>query len=137
MISDKTNKENYTVNIRGVEMNLLEARKYLNDLKQDKIKIDLDEREREEYSNIKTALGLKGEKEYLELIVTIPLKIKEMFDQQSECEEKGHLGERVMSTSSYGKAFCRCELCGDTYLRPMNPQENKELRELMKIRYNI
>lgn len=136
MINEKTNKEE-TVNIRGLEMNLLEAIKYLNDLKQDKINIHLNEREKEEYSNIKNAFGLKNEKEYLELIIAIPLKIKEMFVQQTECEKKGHIGERVMSTNSHGKAFCRCELCGETYLRPMNSQEHKELRELMEIRYNI
>ena len=137
MTSEKTNQENDTVNIRGLEMSLLEARKYLMDLNQNKIKIELDEKERKEYNNIKDTLSLKNEKEYLELILTIPLKIKELFVQQAECKKKGHLGEIVMSTSSYGNAFCRCGLCGDTYLRPMNSQEHKELRDLMEIRYNI
>lgn len=137
MISDKTNKENYTVNIRGLEMSLSEAQGYLTDIKENRIKIELNERERKEYENIKNSVGIKNEKEYLEMIVAIPLKLKELIIQQTECEKKGHLGEFVMGMSSYGESFCRCNLCGDVYLRPMNSEELIKFEELIKTRHTI
>jgi hypothetical protein len=73
-------------NFRGKKMNLLEARLYLQEILDDKVKINLNETEKENYYAIKDVMEKYGHKEFSEKDYTIFLlevfiDLKERFDR--------------------------------------------------------
>ncbi len=130
-------KKEPKIKFRELEMTLSEAKAYLSDLKSGKVEIELNQREKERYSEIKEIFGFKDEKSYLELLLTIPIITREQFEKENSCAKKGHPGEEILSISSSGKAFCTCNSCGSSYNRVMTYEEHRKLLNSMSIRYNL
>lgn len=63
--------------------------------------------------------------------------LKEHFDRIEKCKREGHLGEKVLSTNSCGRALCYCNLCREMYSRNMTSDEHYKFNEEVKIKYTI
>lgn len=73
----------------------------------------------------------------LEQKIKLNNSIRNLFGSQENCKKEGHLGERVLSTNSLGKASCYCELCGEMYNRRMTSKEIEDLNKIIKTPYTI
>jgi len=136
------------IKFHGLEMNLLEAKLYLENIKSGNITLKLSEEERIRYNSMNEATRMENEKkkargdnqlykefnekEYLELLLSIPIVVKDHYNKIEACKKKGHLGEKVLGCDSLGKALCYCHKCGDMYDRPMNMEEQRDFNKLMK-----
>ncbi|MFH1503489.1 MAG: hypothetical protein ABIE36_02440 [Candidatus Diapherotrites archaeon] len=125
-------KEKSTINFRGKEMKILDARGYITKLKTEIIRAELNEEEKIGYSIFKKAHGEEAtEKEYLIGTLEARIAIQGHLNKIEECREQVHKGEEVLMRDSFGKALCYCHTCESTYNRRMTPEEWRDFNKKM------
>jgi hypothetical protein len=125
---EKQEKKLSKITFRGKKIEFSKAKTLLNKLKEGTIRLELTEKERENYDSIKDVLKGLTEKNYHVFILSIPIGQKEMNDRTKACEKKGHPGEQVLLYSIDG-AFCVCSECGEPYTRHLTEKEARDLNE--------
>jgi hypothetical protein len=139
-------EEESKIEFRGEKMKLSDAKIYLSKLEKGEINLEYSESEINEAKGFMDSMkrcdmkaGIKeayfhnyDEREYFSMILGMRINLQEKFDKENYCKKKGHIGEKVLSCDSSGRALCYCPKCGDMYDRPMNPQESRDFNELIR-----
>jgi hypothetical protein len=134
------NKE-YTITFRNKEMNLLEAKLYLQNLKDGKVKLELTEEEIKSYNELKKSLEHFNQKkcneqDYLIFVLDFSISAKELFDKQNNCTNYEHKMAEFSNLPWSGK-LNTCPNCGGRYLERMTPDEIKDWNDLKNSPFTI
>jgi hypothetical protein len=147
-----------TIKFRGKEMNLLEAKLYVTQLKKGIVKPTLTKEEKADYTDWLNVIektnkrcernGTEGilkpllnENEYLTRTLEARIGLAEHFEKMEYCEKKGHKeikgSSHIASGSGGTRVYAHCSRCGSMYERNLTSKEWESFDEAMNTPFTI